>query len=71
MGGARRAARSKRQAVIEFQEITRRHGLTPIEFLHDVGLLNRPSCKSFSVRDGFHPRAADGTNVRSWEAPSS
>ena len=29
------------QAVIEFQEITRRHGLTPIEFLHDVGLLTR------------------------------
>lgn len=27
------------QATIEFQEITRRHGLTPIEFLREVGLL--------------------------------
>jgi 5-methylthioadenosine/S-adenosylhomocysteine deaminase len=29
------------QAVIEFQEITRRHGLTPVELLHEVGLLTR------------------------------
>jgi 5-methylthioadenosine/S-adenosylhomocysteine deaminase len=29
------------QAVIEFQEITRRHGLTPVEFLGEVGLLSR------------------------------
>lgn len=29
------------QAVIEFQEITRRHGLTPVEFLREVGLLTR------------------------------
>ncbi|HXH84906.1 MAG TPA: chlorohydrolase family protein [Candidatus Tectomicrobia bacterium] len=28
------------QAVIEFQEIVRRHGFTPVEYLHEVGLLN-------------------------------
>jgi len=27
------------QSVVEFQEIMRRYGRTPIEFLHDVGLL--------------------------------
>jgi cytosine/adenosine deaminase-related metal-dependent hydrolase len=27
------------QAIIEFQEITRRHGLTPVEWLREVGLL--------------------------------
>ena len=29
------------QSVVEFQEIMRRHGMTPIEFLHDVGPLAR------------------------------
>ncbi|GIL07218.1 MAG: ethylammeline chlorohydrolase [Betaproteobacteria bacterium] len=28
------------QSVVEFNEITRRHGMTPIEFLDDVGLLD-------------------------------
>lgn len=28
------------QAVVEFQEIARRHGLTPVEYLHEVGLLS-------------------------------
>ncbi len=43
------------QAVVEFQEITRRHGLTPTEFLADVGLLNRRLIIGHSLYVSGHP----------------
>ncbi len=43
------------QAVVEFQEITRRHGLTPIEFLHDVGLLTRRLIIGHCIFVSGHP----------------
>ncbi|MBI2203298.1 MAG: hypothetical protein HYU41_05540 [Candidatus Rokubacteria bacterium] len=38
-----------------FQEITRRHGLTPIELLHDVGLLNRRLIVGHCIFVSGHP----------------
>jgi cytosine/adenosine deaminase-related metal-dependent hydrolase len=43
------------QAVIEFQEITRRHGRTPIELLHDVGLLTRRLIIGHCIFVSGHP----------------
>ncbi len=44
------------QSVVEFQEIMRRHGMTPIEFLHDVGLLGRDLIAGHSILIGGHSR---------------
>lgn len=44
------------QAVIEFQEITRRHGLTPIEFLKEVGLLTRRLIIGHCIFISGHPQ---------------
>ena len=44
------------QSVVEFQEIMRRHGMTPIEFLHDVGLLGLDLIAGHSILIGGHSR---------------
>src|SRR5581483_468578 len=44
------------QAVIEFQEIGRRHGLTPVEFLREVGLLNRRLIVGHGLFVSGHPQ---------------
>lgn len=44
------------QAVIEFQEITRRHGLTPVEFLQEVGLLTRRLIIGHCIFTSGHPQ---------------
>lgn len=45
------------QAVIEFQEITRRHGRTPVEFLKDVGLLGPRLIIGHCIFISGHPQA--------------
>jgi 5-methylthioadenosine/S-adenosylhomocysteine deaminase len=44
------------QAVIEFQEITRRHGLTPVELLREVSLLNRRLIIGHCIFISGHPQ---------------
>ncbi len=44
------------QSVVEFQEIMRRHGMTPIEFIHDVGLLGRDLIAGHSILIGGHSK---------------
>jgi len=44
------------QSVVEFQEIMRRYGRTPIEFLHDVGLLGPDLIAGHSILIGGHSK---------------
>jgi cytosine/adenosine deaminase-related metal-dependent hydrolase len=44
------------QSVVEFQEIMRRYGKTPIEFLHDVGLLGSDLIAGHSILIGGHSK---------------
>jgi len=44
------------QSVVEFQEIMRRHGMTPIELLHDVGLLGPDLIAGHSILIGGHSK---------------
>jgi cytosine/adenosine deaminase-related metal-dependent hydrolase len=46
------------QATIEFQEITRRYGRTPLEQLHEVGLLDRRLIISHCIFISGHPLVA-------------
>jgi cytosine/adenosine deaminase-related metal-dependent hydrolase len=43
------------QSVVEFHEITRRHGLTPIQWLHEMGLLDRQSVIGHGIFLDDHP----------------
>jgi cytosine/adenosine deaminase-related metal-dependent hydrolase len=44
------------QSVVEFQEIMRRYGRTPVEFLHDVGLLGPDLIAGHSILIGGHSK---------------
>jgi cytosine/adenosine deaminase-related metal-dependent hydrolase len=44
------------QSLVEFQEIMRRYGKTPIEFLHDVGLLGSDLIAGHSILIGGHSK---------------
>jgi 5-methylthioadenosine/S-adenosylhomocysteine deaminase len=44
------------QSVVEFQEIMRRHGRTPIEFLSDVGLLGPDLIAGHAILIGGHSK---------------
>jgi 5-methylthioadenosine/S-adenosylhomocysteine deaminase len=46
------------QATIEFQEITRRYGRTPLELLHEVGLLDRRLIIAHCIFISGHPLVA-------------
>lgn len=43
------------QSVVEFNEITRRHGRTPIEWLHDLGLLDETLIIGHGIFLNDHP----------------
>lgn len=43
------------QSIVEFNEITRRHGMTPIEFLDDLGLLEAGLIISHGIFLNDHP----------------
>lgn len=43
------------QSVVEFHEITRRHGVTPIGWLHDMGLLSEKSIIGHGIFLDDHP----------------
>ncbi|MFN3448317.1 MAG: amidohydrolase family protein [Roseococcus sp.] len=43
------------QSVVEFHEITRRHGLTPIQWLHEMGLLDAQSIIGHGIFLDDHP----------------
>lgn len=43
------------QTVVEFQEMTRRHGKTPLRFLHDLGLLGRQTIIGHAIYTDQHP----------------
>jgi cytosine/adenosine deaminase-related metal-dependent hydrolase len=44
------------QSVVEFQEIMRRHGMTPMELLHEVGLLGPDLIAGHSILIGGHSK---------------
>ena len=46
------------QSLVEFQEIVRRHGRTPIEWLHDQGLLNENLIIGHGIFLNDHPSVA-------------
>ena len=43
------------QSVVEFHEITRRHGVTPIQWLHEMGLLDAQSVIGHGIFLDDHP----------------
>jgi 5-methylthioadenosine/S-adenosylhomocysteine deaminase len=43
------------QSVVEFQEITRRHGLTPVEWLEDLGVLDARTIIGHGIFLNDHP----------------
>ncbi|WP_185983776.1 amidohydrolase family protein [Aureimonas mangrovi] len=45
------------QSVVEFHEITRRHGVTPIQWLRDLGVLSERSIIGHSIFLDDHPAA--------------
>lgn len=50
------------QSVSEFHEITRRHGVTPIRRLHDLGVLSDRSTIGHAIFLDDHPRTRWSTN---------
>jgi cytosine/adenosine deaminase-related metal-dependent hydrolase len=43
------------QSVVEFHEITRRHGFTPIQWLHEMGLLDERAIIGHGIFLDDHP----------------
>lgn len=44
------------QAVVEFREIVRRHGVSPVRFAHDLGLLGRGTVLAHCILLDDHPQ---------------
>jgi len=45
------------QSIVEFNEIMRRHGMTPIEFMHKIGLLTERTMIAHCVYISEHPHS--------------